>query len=51
MLYCNKKGTTTCCFHNHECEEGWNVVNDGFQDIALKYLTDKVASGFELYLK
>ena len=42
MLFCRNRGSTTCCFHQHECAATWNKVDEKYLDKAIEYLKNKV---------
>jgi len=42
LLYCNKRGVTTCCFHDHHCDT-WETINSRFTEVAVQYMKDKTA--------
>jgi len=42
LLYCKKRGVTTCCFHDHHCDT-WEQINSRFTDVAIQYMKNKTS--------
>ena len=36
MLYCNNRGTTSCCFENEKCEKNNTSINNKVSKLEIK---------------